>query len=114
MSVGRSVDLIEKIDVSNEPYHFIVTLAEALLAKKKIAVIEGNRIAEERATVEWLVSRHLAWLVQYNGGLALSSILRNLEKWEPNYEDVHLSNDADKMFRQLLQLTKIPAIDGFH
>ncbi len=25
VSVGRSVDLIEKIDVSNEPYHFIVT-----------------------------------------------------------------------------------------
>ena len=126
MSVGRSVDLIEKKDGSNEPYHFIVTegiqlvgenvtylpketpntqdyilasefvitkagfgtLAEALLAKKKIAVIERNRIAEDRATVEWLVSRHLAWPVQYNGGLTLSSILRDLEEWTPKYEDV--------------------------
>ena len=143
MSVGRSVDLIEKKDGSNEPYHFIVTeviqlvgenvtylpketpntqdyilaseivitkagfvmLAEALLAKKKIAVIERNRIAEDRATVEWLVSRRLARPVQYDGGLTLSSILRDLEKWTPKYEDVQLSNDADKISRRLLQLT---------
>lgn len=143
VSVGRSVDLMEEMDVSNEPYHFIVTegiqlvgenvtylpketpntqdyilasefvitkagfgtLAEALLAKKKIAVIERNSIAEDRATVEWLVSRHLAWPVQYNGGLTLSSILRTLEKWTPKYEDVQLSNDADKISRRLLQFT---------
>lgn len=140
MSVGRSVDLIEKKDGSNEPYHFIVTevtqlvgenvtylpketpntqdyilaseivitkagfvmLAEALLAKKKIAVIERNRIAEDRATVEWLVRRHLARPVQYNGELTLSPILKNLEKWTPKYEDVQLSNDADKISRRLL------------
>ncbi len=143
VSVGRSVDLMEEMDVSNEPYHFIVTegiqlvgenvtylpkeipntqdyilasefvitkagfgtLAEALLAKKKIAVIERNRIAEDRATVEWLVSRHLARPVQYNGGLTLSSILRTLEKWTPKYEDVQLRNDADKISRRLLQFT---------
>lgn len=152
VSAGRSVDLMEKMNVSNEPYHFIVTegiqlvgenvtylpketpntqdyilaskfvitkagfgtLAEALLAKKKIAVIERNRIAEDRAAVEWLVSRHLARPVQYNGGIPLSSILRDLEKWTPKYEDVQLSNDADKIFRQLLQLTKIPDIDVCH
>lgn len=88
VSVERLVDLIEEIAVSNEPYHLIVTLAEALLAKKKIAIIERNRIAEDCATVKWLVSRHLAWPVQYNGGLTRSSILRDLEKWTPKYEDV--------------------------
>ncbi len=105
MSVERLVDLIEEIAVSNEPYHLIVTLAEALLAKKKIAIIERNRIAEDRATLEWLVSRRLARPVQYNGGIPLSSILRNLEKWTPKYEDVQLSNDADKISRRLLPLT---------
>lgn len=98
VGVGRLVDLKEEMDVSSEPYYFIVTegiqlvgenvtylpketpntqdyiltneivitkagfgtLAESLLAKKKIAVIKRNRIAEDRATVEWLVSRHLA------------------------------------------------------
>jgi len=137
VSVGRSVDLIEKKDGSNEPYHSIVTeviqlvgenvtylpketpntqdyilaseivitkagfvmLAEALLAKKKIAIIERSRIAEDRATVEWLVRRHLARPVQYNGELTLSPILKNLEKWTPKYEDVQLSNDADKISR---------------
>lgn len=65
MSAGRLVDLMEEI-----------------------AVIERNRIAENRATLEWLVSRRLARPVQYNGGIPLSSILRNLEKWTPKYEDV--------------------------
>lgn len=60
MSAGRLVDLMEEI-----------------------AVIERNRIAENRATLEWLVSRRLARPVQYNGGIPLSSILRNLEKWTP-------------------------------
>ena len=82
MSAGRLVDLMEEI-----------------------AVIERNRIAENRATLEWLVSRRLARPVQYNGGLTLSSILRTLEKWTPKYEDVQLSNDADKISRRLLQLT---------
>ena len=89
---AREFDLsaVAEIDVSNEPYHFIVTegiqlvgenvtylaketpnthdylcasefvmtkagfgtVAEALLAKKKIAVIEINRIAEYRVMVE--------------------------------------------------------------
>lgn len=144
VSVGRSVDLAEEIDVSNEPYHFIVTegiqliggnvtylpketpnthdylcasefvitkagfgtVAEALLAKKKIAVIERDRIAEDRATVEWLVSRNLARPIQYDDGLNLSNLLKELEAWTPDYEAVPLSNDANKIASRLLMLTK--------
>lgn len=150
VSVGRSVDLAEEIDVSNEPYHFIVTegiqlvgenvtylaketpnthdylcasefvvtkagfgtVAEALLAKKKIAVIERDSIAEDRATVEWLVSRGLALPSQYEKGLHLSQLLKDLEQWTPHYETVNLSNDANKIANRLLLLMKQSA--GHH
>ncbi len=164
ISVGRSVDLAEEIDVSNEPYHFIVTegdlaeeidvsnepyhfivtegiqlvgenvtylaketpnthdyvcasefvitkagfgtVAEALLAKKKIAVIERDGIAEDRATVEWLVNHGLALPIQYEKGLPLSQLLDDLKQWMPNYEAVNLSNDANKIAMRLLALTE--------
>ena len=144
VSVGRSVDLAEEIDVSNEPYHFIVTegiqligenvtylpketqnthdylcasefvitkagfgtIAEALLAKKKIAVIERESIAEDRATVEWLVSRRLALPIQYEQGLKLSQLLKELEEWTPDYGAVNLSNDAKKIAKRLLSLAE--------
>ena len=144
VSVGRSVDLAEEIDVSNEPYHFIVTegiqligenvtylpketpnthdyvcaskfvitkagfgtVAEALLAKKKIAVIERDSIAEDRATVEWLVSHGLALPIQYGKGLHLSQLLKDLEQWTPDYGAVNLSNDANKIAKRLLLLMK--------
>lgn len=144
VSVGRSVDLAEQIDVSNEPYHFIVTegiqlvgenvtylaketpnthdylcaseflitkagfgtVAEALLAKKKIAVIERDCIAEDRATVEWLVSHGLALPIQYEKGLPLSQLLKDLEQWTPNYQAVNLSNDANKIALRLLAMTE--------
>lgn len=144
VSVGRSVDLAEEIDVSNEPYHFIVTegiqlvgenvtylaketpnthdylcaskfvitkagfgtIAEALLAKKKMAVIERDRIAEDRVTVEWLVNHGLALPIQYEKGLHLSQLLKDLEQWIPDYEAVNLSNDANKIAKRLLLLMK--------
>ena len=144
VSVGRSVDLAEEIDVSNERYHFIVTegiqlvgenvtylpketpnthdyvcasefvitkagfgtVAEALLAKKKIAVIERDGIAEDRATVEWLVNHGLALPIQYEKGLPLSQLLDDLKQWMPNYEAVNLSNDANKIAMRLLALTE--------
>lgn len=142
ISVGRSVDLAEQIDVSNEPYHFIVTegiqlvgenvtylaketpnthdyvcasefvitkagfgtVAEALLAKKKMAVIERDCIAEDRATVEWLVNHRLALPIQYEKGLSLSQLLKDLEGWTPHYEAVNLSNDAKKIAMRLLAM----------
>ena len=144
VSVGRSVDLAEEIDVSNEPYHFIVTegiqlvgenvtylaketpnthdyvcasefvitkagfgtVAEALLAKKKIAVIERDSIAEDRATVEWLVNRGLALPIHYEKGLHLSQLLKDLAQWTPDYGAVNLSNDANKIAMRLLALTE--------
>lgn len=150
VSVGRSVDLAEAIDVSNEPYHFIVTegiqligenvtylpketpnthdylcasgfvltkagfgtVAEDLLAKKKIAVIERDHIAEDRATVEWLVSHGLALPIQYEKGLHLSQLLNDLEQWTPNYGAINLSNDANEIAKRLLMLIKQSA--GHH
>ena len=55
------------------------TIVEALLAKKKIAVIERGSIAEERTTVEWLMSHGLALPIQYEKGLNLSQLLKDLE-----------------------------------
>ena len=80
------------------------TVAEALLAKKKIAVIERDSIAEDRATVEWLVSHGLALPIQYEKGLHLSQLLKDLEGWTPNYEAVNLSNDANKIAVRLLAM----------
>ena len=142
VSVGRSVDLAEEIEVSNEPYHFIVTegiqligenvtylpketpnthdyvcaskfvitkagfgtVAEVLLAKKKMAVIERDCIAEDRATVEWLVNHRLALPIQYEKGLNLPQLLKDLEQWTPDYGAVKLSNDANKISVRLLAM----------
>lgn len=144
VSVGRSVDLAEEIDVSNEPYHFIVTegiqlvgenvtylpkeventqdyilasqfiitkagfgtVSEALLAKKKIAVIERPQIAEDRETVQLLVTRNLALPITYEKGLDLHNILQQLEDWIPSYEEVIIRNDSKKIAKRLLQLTE--------
>lgn len=50
------------------------TVSEALLAKKKIVVIERPQIAEDQATVQSLVGRNLALPITYEKGLHLHNI----------------------------------------
>lgn len=104
VSVGRSVDLNEEIDVSNLYYDFIITdavnlkgtnvyyldkeipntqdylmasdyvitkagwatISESLLAKKKIAVLSRDSVAEDRNTIKKLVNMGLAIEVDFD------------------------------------------------
>ncbi len=59
---ARPFDLLAVAEIQsryNQPLVF-VSVERLVDLMEEIAVIERNRIAEERATVEWLVSRHLA------------------------------------------------------
>lgn len=75
-------------------------------------IFERESITEDRATVDWLVSRRLALPIQYDQGLKLPQLLKELEEWTPDYRAVNLSNDAKKIAKRLLSLAKQEA--GHH
>ena len=131
VSVGRSVDLKDEIDVSNLNYEFIVTdgiklkghnvhyldketpntqdylmasdfvitkagwgtISEALLGKKNIAVLSRDNVAEDRNTIQKLKYNGLAIEVDYEENFNLENILKNLEKFTPNFENYRLKNN---------------------
>ena len=131
LSVGRSVDLNDEIDVSNLPYDFIVTdgirlkghnvyyllketpntqdylmasdfvitkagwgtISEALLAKKKIALLSRDNVAEDRNTICTLKDKKLAIEVDFN----LEDILKKLEDFNPKFNRYDLKNDYKKI-----------------
>lgn len=127
ISVGRSVNLEEKIDVSSLNYDFIVTdgiklsggnvhylsketsntqdyliasdfvitkagwgtVSEALLGKKKIALLSRDNVAEDRNTIRKLVDRGLAIEVNFD----LEKILKDLEEFNPCFDKYNFKND---------------------
>lgn len=131
ISVGGSVNLKNKIDVSNLEYDFIVTdgirlsgnnvhylnketpntqdylmasdfiitkagfgtISEALLGKKKIAVLSRDNVAEDRNTIKKLVGMGLA--IEVN--LDLEDVLRDLEKFIPSFDRYDFKNDYKKI-----------------
>lgn len=131
LSVGRSVDLKDEIDVSNLPYDFIVTdgirlkghnvyylpkettntqdylmasdfvitkagwgtVSEALLAKKKVALLSRDNVAEDRNTICMLKNKKLAIEVDFN----LEEILKKLEDFNPRFNRYDLKNDYKKI-----------------
>ena len=131
LSVGRSVDLKDEIDVSNLPYDFIVTdgirikghnvyylpketpntqdylmasdfvitkagwgtVSEALLGKKKIALLTRGNVAEDRNTIYMLKNKKLAIEVDFN----LEDILKKLEEFNPKFNRYDLENDYKKI-----------------
>ncbi len=133
ISVGRSVDLKEKIDVSNLNYDFIVTdgiklkghnvyyldkettntqdylkasdfvitkagwgtISEALLGKKKIAVLSRGSVAEDRNTVKRLKDMGLAIEVNYDKNFNIKNILNELEDFKSRYDKYNLKNDFE-------------------
>lgn len=133
ISVGRSVELKDKIDVSNLDYTFVVTdgiklkghnvyylgketsntqdylmasdfvitkagwgtISEALLGKKKIAVLSRKSVAEDRNTIKKLKDKGLAIEVNYNKNFNIKEILNELEKFKPEYDKHNLKNDFE-------------------
>lgn len=144
ISVGRSVDLKEDIDVSNLDYEFIVTngirikgsnvyhldketsntqdylmasdyiitkagwgtISEALLAKKKIAVLSRNNVAEDRNTINKLKDMNLAIEVNYDKDFNLEEVLNKLRKFEPSYDKYRLANDYSKIGQRVIEFLK--------
>lgn len=144
ISVGRSVDLKEEIDVSNLHYDFIVTegiklkgnniyyldketsntqdylmasdyiitkagwgtISEALLAKKKIAVLSRNNISEDRNTIYKLKDMNLAIEVNYNKNFDLEEILNKLKDFKPSYDKYKLTNDYNKIGDKIISFLK--------
>lgn len=140
ISVGRSVNLKDKIDVSNLNYDFIVTdgielsgnnvyyldkeisntqdylmaskfvitkagwgtISEALLAKKKIAVLSREKVAEDRNTIKKLISMRLAIEVKFD----LEKILMDLEEFNPYYDKYDFRNDYKKIGNCLISFMK--------
>lgn len=131
ISVGRSVDLNEEIDVSSLEYNFIVTdgiklignnvyyldketpntqdylmasdfvitkagfgtISEALLGKKKIAVLSRDNVAEDRNTIKKLVNMGLVIEVNFD----LEKVLSDLGMFIPNFDRYNFKNDYRKI-----------------
>lgn len=131
LSVGRSVELKEEMDVSNLNYDFIVTdgirlrgnnvhyldketpntqdyliasdfvitkagwgtVSEALLAKKKIALLSRDNVAEDKNTICMLKNKKLAIEVDFN----LEDILKRLGDFNPKFNRYDLKNDYKKI-----------------
>ena len=144
LSVGRSVNLKEKIDVTNLNYNFIVTdgikligdnvyylaketsntqdylmasdfvitkagwgtISEALLAKKKIAVLSRDNVAEDRNTINKLKNIGLAIEVNYNNTFDLNNILNDLKRFNHRFDKNNFKNDYKKIGDKLISYLK--------
>lgn len=136
ISVGRSVNLKSKIDVSNLNYDFIVTdgiklsgdnvhylnketpntqdylmasdfiitkagfgtISEALLGKKKVAVLSRDNVAEDRNTIKKLVDMGQAIEVNFN----LEKVIKDLKIFNPCFEKYNFRNDYKDISDKLI------------
>ena len=69
------------------------TVSEALLAKKKIALLSRDNVAEDRNTICMLKKKKLAIEVDFN----LEDILKKLEDFNPKFNRYDLKNDYKKI-----------------
>lgn len=69
------------------------TVSEALLAKKKIALLSRDNVAEDRNTICKLKNNELAIEVDFN----LEDILKKLEDFNPKFNRYYLKNDYKKI-----------------
>lgn len=144
LSVGRSVNLSDEIDVSDLNYDFIVTdgiklkgqnvyylpketlntqdylmasdyvitkagwgtVSEALLAKKKCAVLSRDNVAEDRNTIIKLKDMELAVEVSYEDGFNLKSILEELDMLHLDFNRYRLSNDYKSIGDKIITYMK--------
>ena len=77
------------------------TVSEALLGKKKIALLSRDNVAEDRNTIRKLVDRGLAIEVDFD----LEKILKGLEEFNPYFDKYDFRNNykeiGDKLISQL-------------
>lgn len=140
ISVGRSVDLNDEIDVSSLNYDFIATegirligdnvhylpkkipntqdyimvsdyiitkagwstVSESILSRKKIAVLARETVAEDRNTINKLKNMNLAIELNYKNGLNIKSILCELDKFNPLFNEYNFENDYKKVGKKIL------------
>ena len=69
------------------------TVSEALLAKKKIALLSRDNVAEDRNTIYMLKNKKLAIEVNFN----LEDILKKLENFNAKFNRYDLENDYKKI-----------------
>lgn len=73
------------------------TLAEVLLAQKKVAVFSRDTVAEDRNTINKLIDMNLAIKVNYDNSFNIEKILNDLNKLHINYNNKTFSNDYKKI-----------------
>lgn len=74
------------------------TVSEALLAKKKIALLTRDNVAEDRNTICTLKDKQLVIEVDFS----LEDILKRLEDFNPKFNRYDLKNDYKKIGDKLL------------
>lgn len=78
------------------------TISEALLGKKKIAVLSRDSVAEDRNTIRKLTRKGLAIEVNFD----LEKILDDLEEFNPYYDKYNFRNDYEKIGNYLISFMK--------
>lgn len=79
------------------------TIAECLIGEKKIAVLSRDSVAEDRWTIEQLIKNKLAIKINYNS-IDIKEIIRDLEKFSPNYKEFNIRNDYKNIGNKLIDL----------
>lgn len=105
---GQNVYYLQKETPNTQDYlmasDFVITKAgwgtvsEALLAKKKIALLNRDNVAEDRNTICMLKDKKLAIEVDFS----LEDILKRLEDFNPKFNRYDLKNDYKKIGDKLL------------
>ena len=100
---GDNVHYLDKETPNTQDYliasDFIITkagfgtISEALLGKKKIAVLSRDNVAEDRNTIKKLVGMGLTIEVNFD----LEDVLKDLEKFIPSFDRYDFKNDYKKI-----------------
>ena len=69
------------------------TVSEAMLGKKKLALLSRDNVSEDRNTIKKLIDRDLAIEVDFD----LEKILKKLEEFTPRFDRYDFKNDYKKI-----------------
>ena len=69
------------------------TVSEAMLGKKKLALLSRDNVSEDRNTIKKLIDRDLAIEVDFD----LEKILKKLEEFTPRFDRYDFKNDYNKI-----------------
>lgn len=82
------------------------TIAETLMAKKKMAVISRSNIKEDRETLESLLDKELVVEVKYNDKLSFQDILSNLKDLNIDNKYENFKNDFKMIGEKIISYTR--------